>query len=189
MWASPVPCRVRRSWPRPFRAIRPASRPLNDLLAREGLGVALEVGPLHLDRRGVLGGGVEAELDLARDRPAQQGAPDVLEPGAALLDAERGFELRDLLAHDVDAVEIQRAVDLEVPAVEEPLDVVDLPLHVLQRQVGLDRVVVEDHHGVVPAAPGGLADPARPAEAEVPLDRERLAVVEPARRTAPSPAA
>ena len=61
----------------------------------------------------------------------------------------------------------ERAVDLEVLAVEEPADVVDLPLDVLQRQVGLDRVAVEDHQGVVPAAPGGLADLARPAEAEV----------------------
>ena len=90
------------------------------LLAREGPSVPLEVGLLQFDRRGVLGGGVEAELDPARDRASQQRAPDVLESGAALRDVQRGFELRDLLAHDVDAVQIEHAVDLEVLAVEEP---------------------------------------------------------------------
>ena len=56
---------------------------------------------------------------------------------------------------------------------------VELPLDVLQRDARLDLVVVEDHLDVVPAAPGGLAGDARPADLQVAPRGEGPAVVQP----------
>ena len=108
------------------------------LAAGERPGIALKVGAMQLERGVVAGRAVEADLETADDLAAEQAAADVAQRGEALLDVQGRFQLRDLLAVQADAAQIQGAMDFQVAAVGFTPDVGKLPLHVLQRQAGLD---------------------------------------------------
>ena len=145
---------------------------LEPLAAGERLGIALEVGAAELERGVVAGRAVEADLETADDLAAEQAAADVAQRGEAVLDVQGRFQLRDLLAVQADAAEVQGTVDFQVPAVGFTPDVGKLALHVLQRQAGLDRIVVEDDQRMIPLAARRLAELPDQLSLRLPLTRK-----------------
>ena len=91
-----------------------------------------------------------------------------------LLDGKRRFDLGDLLPQQADALELQEAFNLERHAVGARRYLIELPLNVLQRDSGLDRVAVEDDQHFLPFAPCGHAGFARPADLQVASGPERV---------------
>ena len=121
------------------------------------------------DRDRVVGRGVERGAEAAVEGAVEDLPLDVVELRQAALDVEVGGQAGDLLVEDLDAGDVELAMDLEVAAVERSADRIELPLDVVKnRSVPIEtRLSARTTRGVVPPAAGGFARLSRPSQVEV----------------------